>query len=91
MDDRNEPATKGDLQEAIQKAKEEIVAEIIEVLRDVETKIIGLFYGYMNTTDKRVGGLENAEGVLLSRMAILEARVSQLERQQFTPPKPPEQ
>jgi hypothetical protein len=40
--DRNVPATKGD------------VADILETLRDVETRLLNAFYGYAKTNDKRV-------------------------------------
>ena len=40
--DRNVPATKGD------------VADILEALRDVETRLLNAFYGYAKTNDKRV-------------------------------------
>jgi hypothetical protein len=45
MDDRNAPATKGD------------IADIMEALRDIETKLLNAFYGYAKSNDKRV--LEN--------------------------------
>jgi len=43
--DRNVPATKGD------------VADILEALRDVETRLLNAFYGYAKTNDERVLGV----------------------------------
>ena len=43
--DRNVPATKGD------------IADILEALRDVETRLLNAFYGYAKTNDKRVLGV----------------------------------
>jgi hypothetical protein len=52
MDDtsRNAPATKGDVQDAIKTAKD----ELIEAIRDSETKLLSAFYGYAKSNDKRV-------------------------------------
>jgi hypothetical protein len=42
MDDRNAPATKGD------------IADILEAVRDVETKLLNAFYGHARSNDQRV-------------------------------------
>src|ERR1017187_1192885 len=72
--DRNVPATKGD------------VADILEALRDVETRLLNAFYGYAKTNDKRVLEVEANESVLRSRLATLESRVLDLEQKGNTPP-----
>jgi len=46
MDDRNAPATKGDIADS-----EDCV---MERLRDMETKLLNAFYGYAKSNDKRV-------------------------------------
>lgn len=40
--DRNAPATKG------------YILDVLETLRDIETKLLGAFYGYAKGNDKRV-------------------------------------
>jgi hypothetical protein len=72
--ERNAHATKGD------------IAELLEALRGVETKLLTAFYGYAKTNDKRVLETEANESVLRSRMATLEARVLDLEQKGNTPP-----
>jgi hypothetical protein len=74
MDDRNAPATKGD------------VADIMEALRDVETKLLNAFYGYAKSNDKRVLETEGNEGVLRSRVATLETRLTDVEHRLNMPP-----
>ena len=76
MDDigRNAPATKGD------------IADVLEALRDVETKLLNAFYGYAKSNDKRVLETEANESVLRARMATLETRVTAVEERQNRPP-----
>jgi hypothetical protein len=73
---------KADIEDAVEKAKE----EIIETLREVETKLLSAFYGYAKTNDTRVLEAESNEAILRSRMAVLEARVRDLEERRNTPP-----
>jgi len=74
MDDRNAPATKGD------------IADIMEALRDVETKLLNAFYGYAKSNDKRVLETEGNEAVLRSRVATLETRLTDVEHRLNMPP-----
>jgi hypothetical protein len=67
MEDRSAPATKGD------------VADIMEALRDIETKLLNAFYGYAKSNDKRVLETEGNEAVLRSRLATLETRLTDVE------------
>ena len=71
--DRNAPATKGD------------ILDVLETLRDIETKLLGAFYGYAKSNDKRVLEVEGNEAVLRSRVATLETRVTDLEQRLNTP------
>ena len=79
--ERNAPATKGDIADL----KGEI-ADLLEALRGVETKLLSAFYAYAKTNDKRVLEAEANESVLRSRMATLETRVLDLEEKGNTPP-----
>jgi hypothetical protein len=74
MDDRNAPATKGD------------IADIMEALRDIETKLLNPFYGYAKSNDKRVLEAEGNEAVLRSRLATLETRLTDVEHRLNMPP-----
>ena len=74
MDDRNAPATKGD------------IADIMEALRDVETKLLNAFYGYAKSNDKRVLETEGNEGLLRSRVATPETRLTDVEHRLNMPP-----
>lgn len=73
MDDPNAPATKQD------------IADLMEALRGVETKLLSAFYGYAKTNDKRVLEAEGNEAALRSRMATLETRVLDLEEKGNNP------
>ena len=73
-DDRNSPATRGD------------VADVLEAVRDIETKLLNAFYGYAKSNDARVLQTEANETVLRTRMATLESRVMEVERRLNIPP-----
>jgi uncharacterized protein involved in exopolysaccharide biosynthesis len=78
MNDRTAPATKGDIVDAEE--------QIVEILRDVETKLLNAFYGYAKSNDKRVLETEGNEAVLRSRLATLETRVTKIEGRLNMPP-----
>ena len=58
----------------------------MEILRDVETKLLNAFYGYAKSNDKRVLETEGNEAVLRSRLATLETRVTKIEGRLNMPP-----
>ena len=74
MDDRNAPATRGD------------IADVLEAVREVETKLLKAFYGYAKSNDNRVLEGEANEAVLRARMAALESRVTGVEERLNLPP-----
>jgi hypothetical protein len=78
MDDRNAPATKGDIADSEDR--------VMERLRDIETKLLNAFYGYAKSNDKRVLETEGNEGVLRSRVATLETRLTDVEHRLNMPP-----
>ena len=78
MDDRNAPATKGDIADSEYR--------VMERLRDMETKLLNAFYGYAKSNDKRVLETEGNEAVLRSRVATLETRLTDVEHRLNMPP-----
>ncbi len=78
MDDRNAPATKGDIADSEDR--------VMERLRDIETKLLNAFYGYAKSNDKRVLETEGNEAVLRSRLATLETRLTDVEHRLNMPP-----
>jgi hypothetical protein len=78
MDDRNAPATKGDVTDSEDR--------VLERLRDIETKLLNAFYGYAKSNDKRVLETEGNEAVLRSRLATLETRLTDVEHRLNMPP-----
>ena len=71
MDDRDAPATKGDIADSEDR--------VMERLRDIETKLLNAFYGYAKSNDRRVLETEGNEAVLRSRLATLETRLTDVE------------
>jgi hypothetical protein len=82
MENGNQPATKQDVQTAVQEAKD----ELLEAMRGIETKLLQAFYGYAKSNDGRVLEVEANEAVLRTRVATLESRVMEVERRLNIPP-----
>jgi hypothetical protein len=57
MDNGDQPATKHDLETAIDAAKD----ELLEAMRGIETKLLQAFYGYAKSNDSRVLEVEANE------------------------------
>lgn len=72
----NEPATKQDITELDQKI-EQLRAEtnhqyndLVETIRDSETKLLQAFYGYAASNDKRMTQMDANVAMFLSRMSL---------------------
>ena len=86
MDERDKPATKGDLESALTNLREELRDELIEAMRDTETRLLQAFYGYAESNRKRVGQVEADTAILASRIGTLEDRLLQVEKRLNIPP-----
>lgn len=54
MDNGQEPATRADLR-GLEEKTDRRFDEVIELLRDTETKLLQAFYGYAESNRKRMG------------------------------------
>jgi hypothetical protein len=80
--DRNAPATKGDL------ADQE--ARIVEAIRDAQTEVLKAFYGFAESNRQRVAQLEGNQGAIITRIGVLEDRMLEIERKVNFPHQPPQ-
>ena len=92
-DDRNAPATKGDLAElethltARSKADlAELETRLIEVIRDAQTETLKAFYGFVETVQTRFKAQDDTEAGLKKRLTVLEERVLEVEKKLLMPP-----
>ena len=85
------PATRKDLdqlkkeildgvQEVVQGSKREILEEVQEVVRDSQTEILKAFLPYQAGQDVRLRLMEVTGAGITERMAILERRLSEIEK-----------
>ena len=95
-DERNGPATKGDIQDL----RAEFLAEIdglraesksmedrlVEAFRDGQTEMLKAFYNYTQTSGERIASTESETVSVKKRLAILESRIQEVERRLNTPP-----
>jgi hypothetical protein len=83
--DRNAPATKGDVQDlrAEMKAMED---RLVEAFRDGQTELLKAFYHYAQTNDERAASTEAESASLKKRLAIAESRITDIERRLNWPP-----
>ncbi len=77
-DDRNSPATKGDLAD--------LKDELVEAIRDVQTETLKAFYGFTQTIQDRFKDGDDSEAAIKRRMATLESRVLEVEKRLNMPP-----
>lgn len=55
--------------------------ELVEMIHDTETKLLRAFYGFAETTQQRLTEGQQATSSLANRLAILERRMTDLEKQ----------
>jgi hypothetical protein len=84
--DRNAPATKGDL--ADQEAR--MVDRLTEAIRDAQTEVLKAFYGFAESNRQRVAQLEGNQGAIITRIGVLEDRMLEIERKVNFPHQPPQ-
>jgi len=84
--DRNTPATKGDL--ADQEAR--IVDRLTEAIRDAQTEVLKAVYGFAESNRPRVAQLEGNQGAIITRIGVLEDRMLEIERKVNFPHQPPQ-
>jgi hypothetical protein len=89
MDDPNAPATKGDLRDAVEQLRAEASHnnnDIVERISDSETKLLGAFYSFAQSNQKRMVEIEGNEMALRSRIGTLESRILEVEKRLNIPP-----
>ena len=88
-DDRNAPATKGDVQDAVQQLRSEMrlqYDDLKEAIRDSETRLLNAFYGFAQSVQERFKAADDAEASLKKRMTIIEERLTEVEKRLNYPP-----
>lgn len=100
MDDRAQPATKGDLLDVEERLDsklddklqgldnklQDLKDELIEAIRDSQTEVLRAFYGFSQTVQERFKELDDADGGIKRRMGVLETRVLEIEKRLNIPP-----
>jgi hypothetical protein len=110
-DDRNAPATKGDIEDLRSEMKEQIGAirsemqesaamlrsemqhmhdDFIESARDGETRLLEAFYTFAKTNQARLTAHDQETAALKERLAIVESRLTEVERKVNFPDHPPQ-
>ena len=93
MDDLNAPATKGDVQGAVQGAVEQLRSEmhhqyddLKKTIRDSETKLLQAFYSFAESNQQRLALVEGNTNAVIVRLATLETRLLEVEKRLNMPP-----
>jgi hypothetical protein len=89
MNNGDSPATKHDLQQAVEQLRSEMnhgYNDLIERITDGETRVLKAFYGYAESNQKRMEQLEDSDGRLIRRIHTLEDRLLQVEKRLNLPP-----
>lgn len=85
MENGQQPATKADLR-GLEEKIDRRFEDMVELLRDTETKLLQAFYGYAESNRKRMGQNEADTAILSSRVNTLEERLMQVEKRLNIPP-----
>jgi hypothetical protein len=92
-EDRNAPATKGDLYDLearlegkLDAVEQRMLDAIKAIVHESETRLLTAFHGYANNNDKRIQEVESNETFLRGRIAVLESRITEVERRLNLPP-----
>lgn len=102
MDNGNEPATKADVRELASQLRSEFhesaeqlrsefqhgFAELKETMRDGQTELLRAFYSYTQSNDERLAAVEQDAVPVRKRLAILESRMTEVEKRLNLPPSP---
>ena len=85
MENGHEPALKQDF-ERFRAEIHERFAELKEILRDGQTKIIKVFNGHTQTTDAKLREGEQSDMALRQRLTAVESRILEVEKRLNMPP-----
>jgi hypothetical protein len=88
--DRNAPATRGDMEDALGAVETRIIDRVTELVRDAQTEVLKAFYGFAESNRQRLSQLEGNQGALINRIGVLEDRMLELERKVNFPHQPPQ-
>jgi hypothetical protein len=80
--DRNAPATKGDLTDSIHGLE----ARVTEAIHDSETRLLKAFYMFAETNQKRLAEGETESAAIKGRLATVEQRLLEVEKRLNMPP-----
>lgn len=77
--DNGNGITKADLKAALTEFKTEIVDELTEKMRQIETNLLTEFHRYGKGQQLRLHTLESRESLVTERLAVIEERLLHLE------------
>jgi|HubBroStandDraft_1064217.scaffolds.fasta_scaffold36197_4 hypothetical protein len=96
LNDRNAPATKGDIAGLEQKFDEKFgqlrgemnhnFADLAQRISDRETRLLKAFYDFAESNQKRMTEIEVSQSALRNRLATIEDRLLQIEKRLNLPP-----
>ena len=92
--DSNAPATKGDIQQLHVEIRQELQQEILQLraetqhmyndlverISDSETKLLKAFYTFAETNQQRLTQVEATASAVITRLATLESRITDVEK-----------
>ncbi|MGH9604319.1 MAG: hypothetical protein ACRD3N_01345 [Terracidiphilus sp.] len=88
-DERNAPATRGDLQNLEAKFQlnlRDLEDRLVEAIRDSQTEVLKAFYGFSQSIQERFRAQDDMEMPLKKRMTVIETRMLEVEKRLNMPP-----
>jgi hypothetical protein len=85
MDNGSEPATKQDISQ-LHSEMQHMYDDLVERIDDTQTKMLQAFYTFAESNQKRLTENERDTSGVKDRLAILESRVTEIEKRLNLPP-----
>ena len=67
-------------------SEQRILDKVSEIVRDSETRVLKAFYGFTESSQKRMTQMELSDALLVNRFGTLENRITEVERRLNIPP-----
>jgi chromosome segregation ATPase len=74
--------------QALEEQIRQVQESMVEAMHDMETRLLKAFYTFAESTQQRLAQVEGNTNAVISRLATIESRVTEVEKRLNMPPQP---